>query len=120
MAFLGRFGWFFTFTELRFVRYIFMTIIVIFESCFPQELFNGTDRKKASLLHHRSFLGFQDVVRQDPGHGHFNGELDPAAHSQLQEKLPEPELGEVTTLLQCFYMEETARKQVYKSHLTAV
>lgn len=54
------------------------------------------------LLHHGGFFGFQNMVREDPGHGHFNGELDAAAHCQLQEELPEPELGQVTALLQRF------------------
>lgn len=40
------------------------------------------------------------MVGEDPGHGHLDGELDPAAHRELQEELPEPELGEVTALLQ--------------------
>lgn len=55
------------------------------------------------LLHHRRFFGFQDMVCQDPGHGHLNGKLDPPAHGQLQEELSEPELGEVTALLQGFW-----------------
>jgi len=42
------------------------------------------------------------MVREDPGHGHFDGELDAAAHGQLQEEFSEPELGQVTALLQCF------------------
>lgn len=42
------------------------------------------------------------MVREDPRHGHFNGELDAAAHGQLQEELPEPELGQVAALLQRF------------------
>lgn len=50
-------------------------------------------------LHHGRLLGLQDVVRQDPGHGHLNGELDPPAHCQLQEELSEPQLREVTALL---------------------
>lgn len=53
-----------------------------------------------ALLHHGGLLGFQDVVGEDPGHRHLNGELDPAAHRQLQEELSEPQLGEVTALLQ--------------------
>lgn len=53
-----------------------------------------------SLLHHGCFLCLQDVVSEDPGHGHFNGELYPAAHCELKEELPEPELGKITTLLQ--------------------
>lgn len=51
-------------------------------------------------LHHGCLLGLQDVVRQDPGHGHLNGELDPPAHGQLQEELAEPQLRKVTALLQ--------------------
>lgn len=54
------------------------------------------------LLHHGGFFGFQNMVCEDPGHGHFNGELDAAAHGQLQEEFPEPELGQVTALLQRF------------------
>lgn len=42
------------------------------------------------------------MVCKDPGHGHLDGELDAAAHGQLQEELPEPELGQVTALLQSF------------------
>lgn len=42
------------------------------------------------------------MVCEDPGHGHLDGELDAAAHGQLQEELPEPELGQVTALLQSF------------------
>lgn len=53
-----------------------------------------------SLLHHGCFLCLQDVVSEDPGHGHLNGKLDPAAHCELQEKLSEPQLGKVTTMLQ--------------------
>lgn len=52
------------------------------------------------ILHHGGLLGLQDVVGEDPGHGHLNGELDPAAHGQLKEELSKPELGQVTTLLQ--------------------
>jgi len=52
------------------------------------------------LLHHGRLLGLQDVVSEDPGHGHLNGELDSAAHGQLQEELPEPQLGQVAALLQ--------------------
>lgn len=40
------------------------------------------------------------MVSEDPRHGHLNRELDPAAHGQLQEELPKPELGEVAALLQ--------------------
>lgn len=64
------------------------------------------ETKTFILLHHGSFLGLQDVVGEDPGHGHLNWELDPATHSELQEELPEPQLGEVTTLLQSLCMEE--------------
>ena len=53
-----------------------------------------------SSLHHGGLLGVQDVVGEDPGHGHLDGELDPAAHGELQEELPEPQLGQVTALLQ--------------------
>ena len=53
------------------------------------------------------------MVGEDPGHGHLNGELDPAAHGELQEELPEPELGEVATLLQGFYMEDVERHRFY-------
>lgn len=58
------------------------------------------------LLHHGGFFGFQNMVREDPGHGHFDGELDAAAHGQLQEELPKPELGQVTALLQRFWNAE--------------
>lgn len=40
------------------------------------------------------------MVSEDPWHGHLNGELDSAAHGQLQEELSEPQLGEVAALLQ--------------------
>ena len=53
-----------------------------------------------ALLHHGGLLGLQDVVGEDPGHGHLDGELDSAAHGQLQEELSEPQLGQVTALLQ--------------------
>lgn len=59
-----------------------------------------------SLLHHGCFLCLQDVVGEDPGHGHLDGELDPAAHRELEEELPEPELGKVTTLLQGLCIEK--------------
>lgn len=52
------------------------------------------------LLHHGRLLGLQDVVSEDPGHGHLNRELDSATHGQLQEELSEPQLGQVTALLQ--------------------
>ena len=58
------------------------------------------DRPPGHSLHHRRFLGLQDVVCQDPGHGHLNGELDPPAHSQLQEELSEPQLRKVAALLE--------------------
>ena len=57
---------------------------------FPGELYS---------LHHGRLLGLQDVVGEDPGHGHLDGELDPAAHGELQEELPEPELGEIAAHL---------------------
>lgn len=57
-------------------------------------------------LHHGGLLGLQDVVREDPGHGHLDGELDPAAHREFQEELPEPELREIATLLQGLCAEE--------------
>uniref|UniRef100_A0A3Q4H5C5 Fibronectin type-III domain-containing protein n=1 Tax=Neolamprologus brichardi TaxID=32507 RepID=A0A3Q4H5C5_NEOBR len=41
-----------------------------------------------------------DVIGEDPGHGHLDGELDPATHGELQKELSEPQLGEVTALLQ--------------------
>lgn len=62
------------------------------------------------LLHHGGLLGLQDVVGEDPGHGHLNGELDSATHGQLQEELSEPQLGQVTALLQGLWAEE-GRKQ---------
>lgn len=65
-----------------------------------------TGSKNAFLLHHGSFLGLQDVISEDPWHGHLDGKLDPAAHCELQEELSEPELGEVTTLLQGLCVEE--------------
>lgn len=61
---------------------------------------NGAHRL---LLHHGGFFGFQNMVREDPGHGHLDGELDAAAHGQLQEEFPEPELGQVAALLQSFW-----------------
>lgn len=33
----------------------------------------------------------------------ISGELDAAAHGQLQEEFPEPELGQVAALLQSFW-----------------
>ena len=50
------------------------------------------------ILHHVCLLVLQDVVGEDPGQGHLNGELDTLTHRQLQEELPEPQLGEVTAL----------------------
>ena len=61
-----------------------------------------------ALLHHGGLLGLQDVVGEDPGHGHLDGELDPAAHGQLQEELPEPQLGQVAAVLQGLWGGETA------------
>lgn len=55
------------------------------------------------LLHHGGFFGFQNMVCEDPGHGHLDGELDATAHGQLQEELPEPELGQITALLQSLW-----------------
>lgn len=40
------------------------------------------------------------MVSEDPRHGHLNGELDSAAHGELQEEFSEPELGQITALLQ--------------------
>ena len=59
-------------------------------------------RREGYSLHHGRLLGLEDVVSQNPGHRHLNGELDPPAHGQLQEELAEPQLGKVTALLQCF------------------
>ena len=47
------------------------------------------------------------MVREDPGHGHLDGELDPAAHGQLQEELPEPQLRQVTAVLQGLWGESS-------------
>ena len=44
-----------------------------------------------------SFL--QDVIRQDPGEGHLDGELDPLAHRHLQVELAIPQLAQVATVL---------------------
>uniref|UniRef100_A0A3P9LBL3 Fibronectin type-III domain-containing protein n=1 Tax=Oryzias latipes TaxID=8090 RepID=A0A3P9LBL3_ORYLA len=55
---------------------------------------------KWHLLHHGGLFGVQDVVGEDPRHGHFDGELNPAAHREFQEELSEPKLGEVAALLQ--------------------
>lgn len=52
------------------------------------------------LLHHWGFLCLQDVVSKDPRHWHLDGELDPAPHCEFQEKLPEPQLGQVAAMLQ--------------------
>uniref|UniRef100_A0A3P9JEK0 Fibronectin type-III domain-containing protein n=1 Tax=Oryzias latipes TaxID=8090 RepID=A0A3P9JEK0_ORYLA len=56
--------------------------------------------QKWHLLHHGCLFGVQDVVGEDPRHGHFDGELNPAAHREFQEELSEPKLGEVAALLQ--------------------
>lgn len=45
------------------------------------------------LLHHGGFFGLQNMVSEDPGHGHLNGELDATTHGELQEKLSKPKLG---------------------------
>lgn len=63
---------------------------------------HGPNGAHQLLLHHGGLFGFQNMVCEDPGHGHLDGELDAAAHGQLQEELPEPELGQVTALLQSF------------------
>lgn len=52
------------------------------------------------LLHHGGFFRVQDVIGEDPGHRHLDGELDTATHGELQEELAEPELGQITALLQ--------------------
>ena len=57
------------------------------------------------LLHHGGLFGFQDVVCEDPGHGHLNRKLDSPAHGQLQEELAEPQLGQVAAVLQRFLEE---------------
>lgn len=73
------------------------------------------------LLHHGRFLGLQDVVGENPGHGHLDGELDPAAHCELQEELPEPELGKVATLLQGLCIGRGRGELLRETlHLTAV
>lgn len=71
-------------------------------------------------LHHRGLLGLQDVVGEDPGHGHLNGELDSPAHGQLQEELSEPQLRKVTALLQCFLKEskDTRLSSAYRHRLS--
>lgn len=46
------------------------------------------------------------MIGEDPGHGHLDGELDPATHGELQKELSEPQLGEVTALLQGLLREE--------------
>lgn len=80
-------------------------------------MFVTRNKKKNILLHHGSFLGLQDVVGEDPGHGHIDGELDSATHCELQEELPEPKLGEVTTLLQGLCMEEKRGSPLKRLHL---
>lgn len=61
-------------------------------------------------LHHGGLLGFQDVVGEDPGHGHLDGELDAATHGQLQEELSEPQLGQVAALLQGLWTADGRRQ----------
>lgn len=39
--------------------------------------------QKWHLLHHGGLFGVQDVVGEDPRHGHFDGELNPAAHREF-------------------------------------
>ena len=46
-----------------------------------------------------AYLGGEDVVGEDPGHGHLDGELNPLAHRHLQVELPVPQLGQVTAVL---------------------
>ena len=53
-------------------------------------------------LHHAWLLRLQNVVGQDPRQRHFDRELDPLAHCQLEVKLTEPHLGQVTALRQRF------------------
>ena len=50
-------------------------------------------------LHVRGVLGVEDVVGEDPGHGHLDGELDPLAHGHLQVELAIPQLAQVATVL---------------------
>lgn len=54
------------------------------------------------ILHHGGLFGLQNVVGEDPGHGHLNGELDATAHGELQKELSKPQLGQITALLQGF------------------
>ena len=50
-------------------------------------------------LHVRGVLGVEDVVSEDPGHRHLDGELDPLAHGHLQVELAVPQLAQVATVL---------------------
>ncbi len=52
------------------------------------------------ILHHGGLFGLQNVVGEDPGHGHLNGELDATAHGELQKELSKPQLGQIRALLQ--------------------
>ena len=46
-----------------------------------------------------SYFGGEDVIGEDPGHGHLDGELDPLAHRHLQVELSVPQLAQVATIL---------------------
>ena len=58
------------------------------------------EMKLLNLLHVRRVFGCQDVIDENPRHGHLDGELDPLAHCHLKVELAVPKLREVTTFLQ--------------------
>ncbi len=53
-----------------------------------------------NLLHIGRVLGGEDVVDEDPGHRHFDRELDTLAHRHLKVELAVPKLGQVAAVLQ--------------------
>lgn len=72
---------------------------------------------KICLLHHGGLFSLQNMISEDPGHGHLNGELDTAPHGELQEELPEPQLGQVTALLKCLWNRKLIHESFYFSML---
>ena len=58
---------------------------------------------KRDSLHIGRVLGLEDVVGEDPGHGHLDRELDARAHRHLQVELAVPELGEVAAVLEALW-----------------
>ena len=73
------------------------------------------------LLHHGGLPGFEDVVCENPGHAHLNGELDLLAHGHLQEELPVPQLRQVTSLLQglCNQTQELNKYVIFTQCITS-